>query len=360
MEVTRRRNRLEKQTQLEEEDANSKKKLSNADGRRKFVLVFSALFCILASIAFVFRRDRSSNGDEEWSGDEAAEIEATLLVSFRPFIEQEESHPNKSVRSLPDDLSSLPPGYNGLGVLVKEDDLGATQREDREMMLNTHAFDEFVSELIPLERPLPDWRSSWCETTYPSSDPKLPTTSIVMCFHNEALSTLLRSLYSIVNRSPPRLIAEILVIDDASDLAYLGETLQKAIDDEVKFAAVKLIRLSERHGLIRCRLRGVREAAKSHSGSLTFLDSHIEAGHGWLEPLLSTLRDRPNVSVVINHSNNQLMLLISFSVGDRLSRHRRYQRHDLSLSLRGRRSLRPDELATRLRVARIEPRAPCV
>lgn len=44
----------------------------------------------------------------------------------------------------------------------------------------------------------------------------LPTTTIIMCFVDEVWSTLLRSVHSVLSRSPPHLVEEIILVDDFS------------------------------------------------------------------------------------------------------------------------------------------------
>jgi len=152
-----------------------------------------------------------------------------------------------------------------------------------------NAYNEYVSDLISVHRTLPDLRDDWCKE--PDRHlAKLPQTSVIVCFHNEAWSVLLRSVHSILNRSPENLLKEIILVDDASDMDHLKTDLENYMS---QYPKVTIVRAPERVGLIRARLMG---ASKATSPVLTFLDSHIECTPGWMEPLIDRIaRDPTNV-----------------------------------------------------------------
>jgi len=149
-----------------------------------------------------------------------------------------------------------------------------------------------VSDVISYEREIPDTRLKECRHwNYPED---LPKTSVIIVFHNEGLSVLLRTVHSVINRSPKHLLKEILLVDDFSDKENLKTELPLYIK---KFPIVKLIKNQEREGLIRTRARGAIEATGS---VIVFLDAHCEVNSNWLPPLLSPIyRDRTVMTVPI-------------------------------------------------------------
>lgn len=44
----------------------------------------------------------------------------------------------------------------------------------------------------------------------------LPTASVIICFYNEAWSTLLRTVHSVLDKTPEYLLQEIILVDDYS------------------------------------------------------------------------------------------------------------------------------------------------
>lgn len=110
---------------------------------------------------------------------------------------------------------------------------------------------------------------------------ELPTVSVVVPFFNEHWSTLLRTVYSVLNRSPAELIVEIILVDDASTKKFLKDKLDHYVAKHLP--KVKIVRLAQRSGLILARLAGAKIAT---ADVLIFLDSHTEANTNWLPPLL--------------------------------------------------------------------------
>lgn len=110
---------------------------------------------------------------------------------------------------------------------------------------------------------------------------KLPTATLIIIYHNEHMNTLLRTCYSAWNRSPKGVLIEIILVDDASTLPELDGKLKEHIAKYMPI--VKLIKLKRRMGLMKARVIGAQAALGE---ALVFLDSHCEAFHNWLPPLL--------------------------------------------------------------------------
>lgn len=123
-----------------------------------------------------------------------------------------------------------------------------------------------------------------CETKNYFQD--LPNVSVIVTFHNEILSTLLRCIHSIYNRSPKILLHEIVLVNDKSTFPELYEPLRLYVK-EMFGLKVKIVENKKRQGLIKARMTG----AKAASGEvIIFLDSHMEVFNSWLPPLLGEKR----------------------------------------------------------------------
>ncbi|XP_019879410.2 polypeptide N-acetylgalactosaminyltransferase 35A [Aethina tumida] len=148
-----------------------------------------------------------------------------------------------------------------------------------------HAYNVLLSNKLNLHRNIPDTRNKLCgDIKYESP---LPTTSIIICFYNEHYQTLLRTIHSILDRTPEEVLQEIILVDDFSDLEGLHQDVASYIKEN-SLNKVKLLKPEKREGLIRARMIGAHEA---EGDVLIFLDSHIEVNVGWCEPLLARIKE---------------------------------------------------------------------
>ncbi|XP_068749181.1 polypeptide N-acetylgalactosaminyltransferase 13-like [Montipora capricornis] len=170
-------------------------------------------------------------------------------------------------------------GENGEAAYLTSDE----DKKLSEERFGDHSFNWVLSDKISLDRTLKDVRSDGCKAKHETYPTKLPTTTVIICFHKERLSVLFRTIHSVINRTPPDLLSGVIVVDDFSE----DERLGKPLDDHVAtMSKVTVIRNTKREGLVRARLKGAH-AAKGEV--LTFLDSHCEATPGWAEPLLARI-----------------------------------------------------------------------
>lgn len=144
---------------------------------------------------------------------------------------------------------------NGRGFVPKNIEDAAEMRK----LLDKHNYNLYASERISLRRSLPDHRYPECRNlTYPD---RLPNISVIIVMHNEAWSMILRTIWSIIDRSPPELLHEIIIVDDAST----WDNVKRPLDDYVEMlpARIRILRSTQRIGLIRARLIGARHATVS-------------------------------------------------------------------------------------------------
>ncbi|XP_075212719.1 polypeptide N-acetylgalactosaminyltransferase 35A-like [Lycorma delicatula] len=183
----------------------------------------------------------------------------------------------------------LPQGLSELGLVKTIEDLKV-----RDEGYKLYGFNALASRNLGFHRDLPDVRHKLCDKQeYPPSS-VLGSASIVICFYNEHFETLLRSVHSILDRTNHELLKEIILVDDFSDIEGSHEKVENYIKDKTFNGLVKLMRTSQREGLIRARMKGA-EVATGHV--LVFLDSHIEVNKQWLEPLLARIAKNRTIVV---------------------------------------------------------------
>ncbi|XP_055078557.1 polypeptide N-acetylgalactosaminyltransferase 18-like isoform X3 [Periophthalmus magnuspinnatus] len=168
-------------------------------------------------------------------------------------------------------------------------DLGPESRRVALKKFRYYGYNSYLSDRISLTRPIPDLRPDGCRNMSYSSD--LPQISIIFIFVNEALSVLLRSVHTAIQRTPRHLLKEIVLVDDHSNSVELKEHLQSFVDETNSQHGpdfVKVVRHDKQEGLIRSRVSGWRAAT---APVVALFDAHVEFNIGWAEPILQRIKE---------------------------------------------------------------------
>ncbi|KFO23465.1 Polypeptide N-acetylgalactosaminyltransferase 9, partial [Fukomys damarensis] len=159
-------------------------------------------------------------------------------------------------------------GQGGVAAALRDDS------PEAEGHYEEYGYNAQLSDRISLDRTIPDYRPKRCRQMTYAED--LPQVSVVFIFVNEALSVILRSVHSVVNHTPSRLLKEVILVDDNSDNTDLKFSLDQYVHRRYP-GLVKVVRNGRREGLIRARLQGWKAATAPVVG---FFDAHVEFNTG--------------------------------------------------------------------------------
>ena len=127
----------------------------------------------------------------------------------------------------------------------------------------------------------------------------MPRTSVIVTTMNERPGLLSITVHSILARTPPELLEEIIVVDDNGiDPEFRGD-----VDDDGEFAALEalgpLVKVLHNPVQIGCANSRLAGAEIARGEVLMFVDSHVEMLHStWLQHLLVPIAENPRTMAV--------------------------------------------------------------
>ncbi|XP_029315390.1 polypeptide N-acetylgalactosaminyltransferase 2 isoform X1 [Cottoperca gobio] len=247
--------------------------------KSRILLCFAVLWVL--GIAYYFYSGTALSRKDEWGSSDSSSRSKT-------HMSDDKTH----------SLETLAPGKVRWQDFDQDLYVGATVVRPGQDPYARNKFNQVESDKLRMDRAVPDTRHDHCRHKQWKSD--LPASSVVITFHNEARSALLRTVVSVLKKSPVHLVKEIILVDDYSDNSEDGSLLGK-------IEKVRVLRNDRREGLMRSRVRGADAAT---APVLTFLDSHCECNDHWLEPLLERVAEDKSRVVspiidVINMDNFQ-------------------------------------------------------
>ncbi|KAM9082969.1 N-acetylgalactosaminyltransferase 7 isoform 3-T3 [Megaptera novaeangliae] len=271
--------------------------LAPGDDRFKPVVPWPHVEGVEVDLESIRRKNKANHEQERHAGgDNQKDIMQRQYLTFKP---QTFTYRDPVLR--PGVLGNFEPKepephgvVGGPGEKAKPLVLGPEFKHAVQASIKEFGFNMVASDMISLDRSVSDLRQEECK--YWHYDENLLTASIVIVFHNEGWSTLMRTVHSVIKRTPRKYLAEIVLIDDFSSKEHLKEKL----DDYIKLwnGLVKVFRNERREGLIQARSIGAQKAKLGQV--LIYLDAHCEVAVNWYAPLVAPIsKDRTTCTVPI-------------------------------------------------------------
>ncbi|KAM9675170.1 N-acetylgalactosaminyltransferase 7 isoform 1-T1 [Dama dama] len=271
--------------------------LALGDDRFKPVVPWPHVEGVEVDLESIRRRNKARHEQEHRSGGEnQKDIMQRQYLTFKPqTFTYRDPVLRPGVLGNFDPKEPEPPGVvGGPGEKAKPLVLGPEFKHAVQASIKEFGFNMVASDMISLDRSVNDLRQEECK--YWHYDENLLTASIIIVFHNEGWSTLMRTVHSVIKRTPRKYLAEIVLIDDFSNKEHLKEKL----DDYIKLwnGLVKVFRNERREGLIQARSIGAQKAKLGQV--LIYLDAHCEVAVNWYAPLVAPIsKDRTICTVPI-------------------------------------------------------------
>lgn len=197
----------------------------------KFLNVVIIILLIILMLSFY------SNTIEYFNDDDSYSIKLNKLLSIKDYER------NKRLEAqLQDDFERIVPGLGNKGAAVT---LVGKSYSRGELDMVSNGLNIECSKHISFNRTLDDTRTEKCRNIAYNIN-SLPTASVVIIFHNEVFSVLLRTIHSILRTSPQNLLKDIIVVDDFSSIEETKDKLEYYIQTRLP-RKVKLLRLPERY-----------------------------------------------------------------------------------------------------------------
>ncbi|XP_016043592.1 N-acetylgalactosaminyltransferase 7 isoform X3 [Erinaceus europaeus] len=269
--------------------------IAPGEDRFKPVVPWPHVEGIEVDLESIRRKNKDKNEQERHAGgDNQKDIMQRQYLTFKP---QTFTYHDPVLR--PGILGNFEPKepepqgvVGGPGEKAKPLVLGPEFKNAVQASIKEFGFNMVASDMISLDRSVNDLRQEECK--YWHYDENLLTSSVVIVFHNEGWSTLMRTVHSVIKRTPRKYLAEIVLIDDFSSKEHLKEKL----DDYIKLwnGLVKVFRNERREGLIQARSIGAQKAKLGQV--LIYLDAHCEVAVNWYAPLVAPIsKDRTTCTV---------------------------------------------------------------